>query len=152
MNLFTDVILHPLLWNSTPCVHQHIDFIRDPVSEYIEKKDGFSLLIELPGIRKEEITLEVKEGVLSLDARHVEKVKVEEIESKPAVEPKNGSTEEKTEPKPTEKEVTTLAYSARYRLPKDADVDSATSHIDAGILTLEFKWKPEEQPRKLTIN
>jgi len=146
--------------------HMHFPEIKMPTSSYKVKDGAYELRIEVPGLKKEEIELEVKENTLFLRGKHeVDERKPVKIDKEPVKD------EGKTEPKETsavvEKEKGTSTdleeYTGKYEkyeyrhsfyLPKDVDVEKIATTLENGVLTVTIPrmTKPEEKARKLEIN
>jgi HSP20 family protein len=125
MNAYTfwkelDSLTEGLLTTSTPRV------------DVVETKDTYQLVAELPGFGKDEVTVQVKNGVL-------------EIAATPAQESK---TEEATW-LVRERRVTGLSRS--FRLPRDVDGDAIAAEFRNGLLVLTLPKKEEAKPRVVEI-
>jgi HSP20 family protein len=103
------------------------------------KEDGGDLVVEasLPGFKREDVAIEIKEGVLTIGARHDES-KTEEGEE-------NGV-------RYVRRERRTGSLSRRVSLPSTVDQDKATATLIDGVLTLRLPKTERDLPRRIEIN
>ncbi len=87
---------------------------------------------ELPGIKKEDISLEFQDGVLSLTARKQE-------------------TAEETGKHYQYREIGYGAINRKLRLGDDADFSNATAKFENGVLQITLPKKEEAQPKRIEI-
>ena len=103
-----------------------------PAVDVIEHTDGFVLEIDLPGFKKNDFTLKVKEGVLTL------------------------SGERKLEKPADEKlyryyERTYGAFERSFKLPEHVEDNKIKASYKNGVLKLDFPKKEETKPRSIHI-
>ncbi len=110
--------------------------VSNPRVDVAESKDHYELTAELPGFKKDEVTVQVKEGVLELTA------------SQPEVKAEADQTEE-TRWLLRERRQATLFRS--FRLPKDVDGDAIEAAFRDGLLVLTLPKKEETKPRQVAI-
>ncbi len=99
-----------------------------------DKGETYELGIELPGYRKEDITAELKEGYLTVNAEHTE------------------DKEEKENGRYIRKERYTGHCSRSFYVGTDLKEDDIKAKFEDGVLTLEFPKevkKPEAEEKKL---
>ncbi len=89
----------------------------------------------VPGFKKDEIALEVKDNVLTIEA-------------------KRGQTAESTGAKATvyRRERRTANLIRQVRLPENAAGDGITAALADGVLTVTIPQVPEAKPRKITLD
>jgi len=103
-----------------------------PAVDIIENTDGFVLEIDLPGFKKNDFTLTVKEGVLTV------------------------SGERKSEKSADEKlyryyERPYGAFERSFKLPELVEHDKIKASYRNGVLKLDFPKKEETKPRSIHI-
>lgn len=103
-----------------------------PRVDVVENKDNYQLVAELPGFGKDEVTVQVKNGVLEIAATPAPQAKAEE-----------------TTWLVRERRVTGLQRS--FRLPRDVDGDAIGAEFRNGLLVLTLPKKEEAKPRVVEI-
>lgn len=102
-----------------------------PRVDVVETKDHYQLVAELPGFAKDSVTVQVKDGVLELNATPV----ANEAEGTQWLL----------------RERRTTAYQRTFRLPRDVDGDAIEAAFRDGLLVLTLPKKEEAKPRVVTI-
>ena len=101
-----------------------------PVDLY-QGKDAFTLHAELPGFRKEDVGVEVADGVLTITGH------------------------QKTEAKPDDKATATTTQERRVSraisLPENLDLDKIQAAYENGVLTVTLPKQEEVKPRQIAI-
>jgi HSP20 family protein len=106
-----------------------------PRVDVVETKDRYEVVAELPGFSKDNVTVEVKSGVLELKAALPEaKAEQEGAETQWIVRERRAAT-----------------YQRSFRLPQDVDGDSIEANFHDGLLVLTLPKKEEAKPRLVTI-
>jgi HSP20 family protein len=106
------------------------DFI--PAMESAEDEDGFHVRFELPGMKREDISIDVAEGVLRVSGeRKDERIK------------KEGGL--------YRSERAYGRFSRSIRLPSWADAEKAKAILKDGVLELSLPRSPESRPRKIEV-
>jgi HSP20 family protein len=95
-----------------------------------EKDDKYHFIVEAPGVLKEDISVDVNDGIL--------KVIVEK-------KSKNDKT------KYYHREIKTGKYSRSFRIPRDADKENISAHHENGILEIVISKTKEEKTTAITI-
>ena len=98
--------------------------LRFPVDLY-EDKDNTYVRAELPGLRRDDIHVEVVDDYLTINATR---------------KTKDGDNEQ------------SLAFSRSISLPATTRNDQITANYEQGILTVTLPKKEEAKPRKITVN
>jgi HSP20 family protein len=103
-----------------------------PVDLY-QAKDAFTLRAELPGFRKEDISLEVADGVLTTTGHQ--------------------KTEAKSNGKDKETATTTQErrVSRAISLPENLDLDKIQAAYENGVLTVTLPKREEVKPKQIAI-
>ena len=96
---------------------------RFPIDLYEDAQNAF-VRAELPGVARDQISVEVHEGVLSIQAKRSSK---------------QGETE------------SVASYSRSVSLPDGIDADKVSAAYENGILTVTLPKKESVQPKKVTI-
>jgi HSP20 family protein len=106
-----------------------------PRVDVVEAKDSYELIAELPGFSKDEVTVQVKDGVLELTAA-------------PAG---TKATAEGDEPRWLLRERRQATVQRSFRLPRDVDGDAIAAVFRNGLLVLTLPKKEEAKPRGVSI-
>lgn len=107
--------------------------VSTPRVDVAESKDHYELVAELPGFQKDQVTVQVKDGVLELTAALPE-TKTTETETQWLLRERRQSR-----------------YQRSFRLPRDVDGDSIEAAFRDGLLVLTLPKKEETKPRVVTI-
>ncbi|HAG16824.1 MAG TPA: heat-shock protein [Bacteroidales bacterium] len=100
-----------------------------PAANIKETETAFELSILVPGLKKEEINIELDDNVLTISA----------------------STETKNTENEWIQEYSLESFSRSFRLPKTVDVESIKAEQTDGVLHIEIPKKKEEQKLKKLI-
>lgn len=101
-----------------------------PVDIY-EDEDSLTVEAELPGFAKDEIDINIEQGVLSI---HAERKQVER---------KEGTTHVN--------ERRYLRVARKFTLPSSVDATNVDAKLADGILTLKLSKRDEVKPRKIQV-
>jgi HSP20 family protein len=105
---------------------------RAPAVDVTETGEKYVVTAELPGVRREDLTVEVHDGVLHLRGE------------------KRSEREEKGE-KSRWLERTFGSFSRSFTLPADADDTHIEASFRDGVLTVELAKRPEAKPRTIAV-
>jgi HSP20 family protein len=110
----------------------------DTKMDFVEKKDSYNLVLDVPGIPKDEVKISVsRDGVLSIHAERKKEVS-EDKDNYHFYERSFGKTERKVQ------------------LPDDANLDSIEASHEHGVLTIKISKKEEaakeQAVREIKIN
>ena len=97
-----------------------------------DEKDAIVLSAEVPGVEKDAVKVEVKDGVLTLSGE-----KKHEVESK-----ENGFYRS---------ERSFGAFRRSFTLPDTVDAEKISGHFENGVLALTLPKKPEAKPRVIEL-
>jgi len=100
-----------------------------PVDLY-QDKDAFTLRAELPGFRKEDISLDLADGILTVTGHQ-------------KTEAKNGHDKEAVEER---------RLSRAIALPENLNVDKIAAAYENCVLTVTLPKREEVKPRQITID
>ena len=111
-----------------------VDCKKSPImnTDIIEKKDGYELQIDLPGVKKEDIQIEMDKGILSI-----------------SVSISNSSDEE--DKKYIRKERFTGEIKRSFNIGENVDEEDIYASFENGILYLNLPKKEEKDNKKKYI-
>ena len=90
-----------------------------------EEGDNYVVRFEVPGVKKEDIILELNESVIALKAERREKQKDEEIG---------------------------ISINRSVRIPEETEVSKVKANLKDGVLTVLIPKPPKRQPKLIAIN
>ncbi len=102
-----------------------------PNTDIYETDDALTLVMEVPGVDKKDLDVELELGTLKVEAR-IDFSKYEGLE-------------------PLYSEYNVGHYARSFALSDKIDQDSITAALDNGVLTLTLKKARAAQPRRITI-
>jgi len=105
-------------------------FVRPPCDVY-ENVDEFLLVADLPGVSKEDVTIQMEQGEVLIEAHR----------SAPAVQGKVLSTE-----------FTAADYRRRFALPVGVDESKVQAELRDGVLRLHLPKSESAKPRNIPIH
>jgi len=104
----------------------------EPNADIYETPEAYVLSLDMPGARKEGISVTVEKGVLQVEAdvadHHDKQAKI------------------------LLQELSTASYARKFALGEGVDMTSVDAHYQDGILTIKLFKKPAIKPRTITIN
>jgi HSP20 family protein len=103
-----------------------VDFI--PVADVLEGKDGYTITLELPGVAKEEVKVDLAEDVLTVKGE--KKIAKETQENGYCTERAYGT------------------FSRSFQLPKDVEGGNVKAEFKDGVLTLQLPKSERAQAIK----
>lgn len=108
-------------------------FDRDlsPALDLVENADGYTLMVELPGVDKKDIQLSVENHLLTLEGE---------------------KKEVKDKKRFFRKETWTGSFRRTISLPLAADSGKVNAELSNGILTVHIGKKEEHKPRQISVN
>ena len=92
-----------------------------PKADYYETENGFALEVELPGVKKEDMNIQVEKNIITVKATRVR------------------SKDEK------------FTFERSFRLADDIDTENIKVSLENGILKFDLSKKAQAAARKLTI-
>ncbi len=107
---------------------------RLPMVDIMDEGERYVIEAELPGMKKEEVSIDVTEDSVTIEAK------------------REAETEEKKEGY-VRKERESMSFYRQVPLPEDADSQKATAKLENGLLTITMPKRepPAESRRKLEI-
>ncbi|MBV1920625.1 MAG: Hsp20/alpha crystallin family protein [Pseudomonadales bacterium] len=102
-----------------------------PAVDISESVNGFHIVMDLPGIKPEDATIEIEDQLLKISGERKQ--------------PETATL------KKHHKERVSGAFSRQFRLPKDADATQVNASFEVGVLTININKQEESKPRKVTI-
>jgi HSP20 family protein len=103
-----------------------------PAADIIESNEGFTITLDAPGFEKDDFTVKVHEGVLTVTGER----KREEAEDTKLFR---------------YYERPTGTFERSFRLPDYIDHESINGSYENGVLAVELKKKEEAKPHTITI-
>jgi HSP20 family protein len=104
-----------------------------PPVDVLESKDSYVLRAELPGMKKEDFNLEVKDGMLTLSGERKSEKRAEGVEYR---------TVERVEGK----------FSRSFSLPETVKHDGIQATYKDGILEIHVPKAEEAKPRRIEVS
>jgi len=104
-----------------------------PAVDMFEKDDKVVIKAELPGLDKKDISLDLKNGVLTLkgERKHENEVKEENY---------------------YRREMSCGKFIRSFTLPGDVDADKIKAEFQNGLLTVEVPKPEEHKPKQIPVN
>ncbi len=103
-----------------------------PAVDVTETDEEYRVHAELPGVSKDDVAVELEQGVLTLRGE------------------KKSQRDESNE-KGRHLECSYGAFSRTFTLPKDADPDQISASFKDGVLDISIKKNPESKPTQIAI-
>lgn len=104
-----------------------------PNVDVSESDDGFHLHVELAGVKKEDIQINVHENVLTLSGHRT-------------------NHHEQSKQKVHRIERSYGAFVRNFTLPDNAAVDQVNARVEDGILNIDIPKSKEEKPKRIEIS
>ena len=105
-----------------------------PAVDIREEAAAFVVHVELPGVKIEDIHVEVERGVLNIRGE------------------RKFSTDETVRKSYRRVEQSYGSFSRAFSLPDNVDTDAITADLTAGILDVRIPKKQSASPRKIAVN
>ena len=100
-----------------------------PRSEVVETPESYQFKLDIPGIKKEELDIEVADGYLKISGERKKEVK-DELFS----------------------EVVYGSFQRTFKLPTEISTDDLLATLDEGVLTIKLPKTERIKPKKITVN
>lgn len=104
-----------------------------PVVDLFEKDDNYVVKAELPGLKKEDITIDIEDRLLTLKGERKYENEVKED---------NYYRRERSYGK----------FQRSFRLPTDVNPDDVKAKFNDGVLEIEVPKPEEKKPKQITIH
>lgn len=119
------------------CVSDGVGPDRFPLPPHLpQKEDHFEITADVPGFKKEDVQVEVQNGVLVIKAENKEETKTDEEREGVKwhrVERRSGS------------------LFRSVKLPPSADLEHINAKSEDGVLTVAVAKRPEAAPRRIAV-
>jgi len=102
----------------------------EPHVDIIEDAEAITLYADMPGVKKSDVDIDVREGILTLTA---------------PVRPINDAFQ------PLLKEYEIGGFTRRFSLSEKVDTESINARMDNGVLVLKLPKMEQHKPRKIQI-
>ncbi len=106
--------------------------IVSPAVDVTEADDRYVVTAEIPGVKKDDLTLEIQDGVLSIRGE-------------------KRSEREETRQKARLLERSYGAFTRAFTLPADAAADKVTASFENGVLKIEIAKRAEAKAKSIAI-
>jgi len=103
-----------------------------PVTDIFETEDAMTLIMEMPGVEKKDVSIALEDDVLRVEGR-IDVTKYQGME-------------------PFYTEYTVGHYARAFTLSGRIDRDGIGAQLDDGVLTLTLPKAKEAMPRRITVN
>jgi HSP20 family protein len=104
-----------------------------PRVDIIEEKDSFKILADMPGMKKDDINVEIKEGVLAISGEKKEEKVTKEKNRYYHLERNYGS------------------FRREFALPSYVDSEHVEAKYSNGVLELTLKKKETAKPKQIEV-
>jgi HSP20 family protein len=105
-----------------------------PAVDIAEEKDKYIVKADLPGMKQDDIKVELSENVLSISG-----------------ERKHEKNEENKDKHYYYYERSYGAFERKFVLPSDADVEKINANYKDGVLTIEIQKKESKKPKQIKV-
>ncbi len=119
-----------LLWNPTTAMRE-----RTPLMDIKDHGDKYEMNVEMPGIPKEDINIEVTPNTIEISAEHEE-------------------SDESKEKNFLRRERSTTSFHRSLELPEELKTDSIDAELEDGVLNIslpKLEPKPKKESKKVKI-
>jgi HSP20 family molecular chaperone IbpA len=104
------------------------NYLRPPV-DILESEDGLTILVDLPGITKERLSIGIDNGILTIE----------------------GTADTVPAGREVYREFTVPSYYRQFQIPDELDQQQAKAELVNGVLTLRLFKSEAAKPRKITV-
>jgi HSP20 family molecular chaperone IbpA len=104
----------------------------EPYTDIYETEDSLTLVMEMPGVEKDDIDVNINDDILQIEGRI--------------------NLSKYTEMQPVHTEYNIGHYTRRFSLSSKIDQDNISANVNDGVLTLLLPKAEEAKPRKININ
>ena len=109
-------------------------FSRFPKVDLMEEKNFVNIIVELPGVSKEDVRIVLEDGVLTLSGE------------------KKNHVDEKVEVNVISNERTFGKFERKFELPEDINPDDVKANFNNGLLKISIAKLVPETPKERVIN
>jgi len=102
-----------------------------PSTDIFETSDALKIVMEVPGVPKDALDVNIESDVLSVEAR-IETANYSDLE-------------------PVYTEYPIGHFARNFTLPEQVDPHNITAQLEDGVLTLTLNKRPETKPRRIAI-
>ena len=105
--------------------------LQKPLYNVIGNTDAYEVRVELPGVAKSGVKIDLEDNVLSIRGE------------RQSATPEGWKT--------LHRELSSLGYQLRLRLNTPVDEDKLTANLENGVLTLKLPLKEAAKPRRIEV-
>ncbi len=110
--------------------HEHTqESIIRPAVDIFESKQGLTLVADIPGVAKEDLSIDIDKGFLTIKGRAKSKLTGEQVRQ----------------------EFLPGNYYRQFHLPDEIDASKISADMDNGVLTLHLPKTEAAKPRRIEI-
>jgi HSP20 family protein len=110
---------------------------RSPSLDVAETDGGYSVVLDLPGVTKEDVKITIDGRRVSVSAQTQREQTRQDPEAKSRL---------------IYRERSSASYARSFTLPEEVDQDASQARLDSGVLTLTLAKKRATAAKQLTIN
>ena len=103
-----------------------------PRSDLVEQDKEFSLIVDLPGVKKENLKIDLKKDLLSIDGQ-IDRERFKGL-------------------KPVYSEYDIGHYTRKFKVSDKIDSNNIKAQFEDGVLTLTLPKSPEAMAKKIAVN
>eukprot|EP00181_Compsopogon_caeruleus_P003262 CAMPEP_0184684952 /NCGR_PEP_ID=MMETSP0312-20130426/17213_1 /TAXON_ID=31354 /ORGANISM="Compsopogon coeruleus, Strain SAG 36.94" /LENGTH=154 /DNA_ID=CAMNT_0027138613 /DNA_START=520 /DNA_END=987 /DNA_ORIENTATION=+ len=147
----SDLRMSPRFWGPTFSFFEDTDRMLDkmmtamaPFEDHVDENGDIHLIIDMPGVRKEDASIEVKDGEVVIKGVRHRRQKTKEAEGNVA-ERKDGADQD------TSGATTSFQYYSRFAVPRNYDAAQIKATHEHGVLNVFIPRRPESEPIKISI-
>lgn len=107
--------------------------------DLMETDESFILLANLPGVRKEDLHIDIQNDTLTVSADRHEPL------------PAGANARDDVQPTPLFRELGGVRWERSFRLTTPIDMEHVEAHLDNGVLQLTLPKAPEARPRRIEV-
>ncbi len=111
---------------------QEVERYARPEADIVETPDAFLVMLDMPGARKESISLAIHNGTMTVQAQ---------------VPPHHGE-----QASLLVREIVVPGYYRAFTIGDGVDVNTVDAHFDLGVLTVKLLKSELAKPKTITIN
>lgn len=125
-----------------------------PLADLSEDDAAYHAVLELPGVRKENVAVDLREGVLT-----VRGVKAAAAEGDDKEEPSSSSSEQQQQPQPKKPRLRMLRaerplgrFARSFSVPSNIDPSAVTATFVDGVLRIRIAKPKRQEPMQIAIH
>ncbi len=127
--------------------NKRTETVSRPAVDILETEQNYTLAVDLPGIKPENIDVTTEDGVISIRASRVVEQQADNTENDSGGQDEQPATV-------TVKRIERFhgEYLRQFNMPEDANLSSVAAKCEHGVLELTVPKAEKQQPQRITIN